>query len=593
MGKKNRKTQVAKIDKNEESLNKKFIIISIIALILSAIFSYSNSFDNSFQYDDVHYIFQSEQNKNLDSYKDPDLWFSFIQRAPARFTFALNYHFGEYSVRGYHAVNLLIHITASLLVFLFAGLLLNSPSINEECVRSNKKYIQLFAAIIFAVHPIQTEAVTYIVQRMESLSFVFYISSLMFYFMFRNENDSGKKSVKFFVFVLFGLLSVMTKQTAYTLPLTILLTEIYFIRDVKGESNRKLIYILTVILSSALIIGLSADILPREYMSEIGRFQYMLSQFTVIPKYIFLLFIPAGQNIDHNIIVPSGFFEPGVIAGIFIISALIWSAFMLYKKGHILLSFSIAWFFAVISLRSSVLPISDLMSEHRLYPAMLGYGIFITVFFAFLNSKISNFTQNKNIIPALLVLISLIYAAATFERNKVWKDELSLWKDSLSKSPEKFRPNYNTAEAYKKAGYASAALELYLKAYAINPNSYGVCNNIGNIYSTGKNYENAEKFYIKALELNPEYPKALNNLANVYFKKIKYKEAEELYIKASEIDPEFIDPILNLGHLYFISEHYDMAVNRYKRVLELNPNHVQAKNNVGIIESRLKAGLND
>lgn len=591
MGKKNRNTSKALIEKDEGFFKKNFTVISIFIIIAAVVLSYSNSLDNSFQYDDVHHIFQSKHNKNFDSFKNLDFWFDFIQRAPAQYTFALNYHFGEFSVRGYHAVNILIHIMASLLVFLFARLLLNSAAIKEDYIRSNKKVIQLFTAIIFAVHPIQTEAVTYIVQRMESLSFVFYISALIFYFLFRKEKESAGKSVKFFVFVIFGLLSVMTKQTAYTLPLTILLTEIYFIRNEKGEINKNLIYILTAILSSALVIGLAADILPREYMSETGRVQYMLSQFIVIPEYIFLLLIPAGQNIDHNIIVPSGVFETGVIAGIFIISILILTACVLYKKGHLMLSFSIAWFFAVISLRSSVLPISDLMSEHRLYPAMLGYGIFITGIFAYLNFKISSFKQNNKIIPAVLALITLIYAGATFERNKVWKDELSLWKDSVSKSPEKFRPNYNAAEAYKKAGNHSAALGLYLKAYEINPNSYGVCNNIANIYSAEKDYNNAEKYYMKALELNPEYPKALNNLANVYFKKAKYKEAEDLYLRAHEKDPYLIDPILNLGHLYFISEYYDLAVINYKRVLELDPNHEQARNNLNIIQTKLSGEI--
>ena len=586
MSKKKRNIESSSKEKPEGIFSKNFYMISVVVIALAVLIVYYNSFHTSFQYDDIHHIFQSQHNKSFDSFKNLSFWFHFIQRAPAQFTFALNYHFGQYSVFGYHLVNVIIHIISSVLVFILTGILLNSGAFKQDAVIKNKKIIRLFSALIFAVHPIQTEAVTYIVQRMESLSFAFYTAALIMYYLFRKERETIKKVFKFTLFLLTGLLAVMTKQTAYTLPLTILLFEIYFIRDEKGSCNKKLILTLTAVLSSALIIGLAADILPKEYMSDTTRWQYMITQFKVIPKYIFLLFIPTGQNVDHHVTVPESIFEPVVLSGILFIGVLIFIAVYAYKKDQKLISFSIVWFFAVISLRSSVLPISDLMSEHRLYPAMFGLGLFISVSVILTADKIAgNFNYNFTLIT--LLIITAAYSASTVRRNEVWKDELSLWKDSVSKSPEKFRPNYNAGEAFKKSGLSQTALSYYLKAFSINPDSYGLCNNIGNIYSEKKDFDSAEKYYLRALSLNPEYPKALNNLANRYFKKGNMKEAEKLYVAASEKDPGFIDPVLNLGHLYFISEHYDEAVIKYKRVLELNPDHEQARNNLNIIESRL------
>ncbi|HQO10223.1 MAG TPA: tetratricopeptide repeat protein [Clostridiales bacterium] len=585
MGKSKKVIRVENTRSDKVFFQKNLYAVSFLAIIIIILISYSNSFNNSFQYDDVHHIFESKHNKDFESFKNPSFWFHFTQRAPAQFTFAVNYYLNEYSVTGYHVFNLIIHLLSSVIVFLLAGILLSSSAIKEKYILPYKKHIQLFTALIFAAHPIQTESVTYIVQRMESLSFLFYAGALIMYYLFRKEKNTGSQIFKFALFALSGLLSVMTKQTAYTLPLAILILEIYFIRDKNGKSNRKLIYSLTSILTLSLIIGLITDTLPREVLSETGRIEYMLSQFTVILKYVFLMFVPVGQNIDHHIVIPGSIFEFKVIAGIFIIFLMILSGYFLYRKGHVLLSFSIAWFFAVISLRSSVLPISDLMSEHRLYPAIFGYGLFVSAGIFYLLDK---FSSGKNIVrnaSVILVLAVFSYSAAAYLRNRVWKNELTLWQDSVSKSPEKFRPNYNYAEALKKNGNSTAALEFYLKAYSLNDKSYGVCNNIGNIYAADKKYDEAEYYYKKALELFPSYPKALSNLANVYYKKAIYDKAEELYIKASEADPLFIDPVLNLGHLYFITEHYDLSVEKYKRVLELDPDNSQATNNLKIILS--------
>jgi protein O-mannosyl-transferase len=587
MSRKNKDKETPEKEKMESSFSKNFNIFSVVIIALSVLAVYSNSFNNSFHYDDIHHIFQSKHNKSFDSFKDLSFWFHFIQRAPAQFTFAINYYFGEYSLFGYHAVNVIIHFISSILVFILTGAILNSAAIKQQIILSNKKIISLFTALIFAVHPIQTESVTYIVQRMESLSFLFYTAALIMYFLFRYEQGTLQKIIKFVVFAISGILAVMTKQTAYTLPLTILLLELYFIRDQKGRGNRNLIITLGSALFLAVVVGLAADILPKEHLSDTTRWQYMMTQFIVIPKYIILLFIPAGQNIDHHVIIPGSFTDPSLIAGLFFIVILIFLCFYLYKKDQRLISFSIAWFFAVISLRSSVLPISDLMSEHRLYAAVLGLGLFLTVSVLSLAYRMTGEIKSRSVAIAILIVITAVFSITAINRNEVWKDDLSLWKDSVTKSPEKFRPNYNAGEAYKKSGLTQTALNYYLKAYSINSESYGLCNNIGNIYSEKKDFDSAENYYIKALSLNPEYPKALNNLANVYFKKGKFEEAEKLYFSASEKDPAFIDPLLNLGHLYFLSEHYDEAVLKYKKVIELDPNHEQARNNLRIIESRM------
>ncbi|MDD3046029.1 MAG: hypothetical protein PHF33_11285, partial [Candidatus Delongbacteria bacterium] len=251
---------------------KKYSLLLALIVISAAVFiSYSNSFNNSFQFDDVHFIQQNSIIKSFDSFKDFSFWFDFGNRAPAQFLLAINYAAGEYSVKGYHILNTLIHLLASIAVYFFAGMILSSRSVKNEYILKNSGAVRFFSALIFAVHPIQTESVTYIVQRMESEAALFYFAALIFYLMFRKENELGKRIVFALIFITASVLACLTKQTSYTLPLSVLLLEIYFVRDKNGRMNKVLTGIITSVLLILVVVGLAADILPKDQMSEISR----------------------------------------------------------------------------------------------------------------------------------------------------------------------------------------------------------------------------------------------------------------------------------------------------------------------------------
>ena len=534
---------------------KKYSLLLSVIIISAAVFiSYYNSFNNSFQFDDVHFIQQNSIIKSFDSFKDISFWFDFGNRAPAQFLLAINYAAGEYSVKGYHLLNTLIHLLASIAVYFLAGMLISSKPVRSAYVLKNSGMIRLFSALIFAVHPIQTESVTYIVQRMESAAALFYFVALIFYLMLRKEKEFVKRIVFALIFLAASVLACLTKQTSYTLPLSILLLEIYFVRDKNGRMNKVLAGVISSVLLILVLVGLAADILPRDQMSGISRYDYLITQFKVIPNYFRLLILPYGQNIDHDITTAGSLTEFGVLAGLIFIILMTAAAYFLYRKGHLIMSFSIAWVFAVISLRSSVLPISDLMTERRLYAAVFGAGLFIPSALFYLKDKFRSYIKPNTVI-AVLAVITVILSSATVSRNKIWSNELTLWKDSVEKSPHKFRPNYNTAEAYKRSGDPDSALKYYFEAYKINSHSYGLCNNIANIFSGKKMWNEAESFYNKALALKPDYTKA----------------------------------ILNLGHLYYMTARYDMAAGSYRKVLYCEPDNLQAKNNLSAILSMQKA----
>lgn len=591
MGKKKHRIKAdIKAEKTELKVrqNSYFVPLSLILLVLTVIVTYYGTLDNSFQFDDVHHIHQSRHIKDFESFKDLSFWFDFSNRAPALFTLAINYRLGGLELAGYHIFNILIHLSVSIAVFFFIGLLLKSGSVKNSYIIENRRMIRLFSALIFAVHPVQTESVTYIVQRMESLAFLFYILALILYISFRRASKNKYLPLKIAGFAIFSALAILTKQASYSLPLAIVLIELYFIRDNRERINRKLTVGIPVLLTVIAFAGLITDSLPKDVMAETSRFEYLLSQTVVIPRYILLLVFPSFQNIDHHIIIPGSIFSASALSGIIVIIALLLLSYYLFRKNRLVLSFVIAWFFAMIILRSSILPISDLMTERRLYSATLSIALLIPVLFYFAVSKFKEQRNKKYVIPVLLSLITVSFAVATVQRNKVWKNELTLWNDSVSRSPEKFRPNYNVAEALKKAGDSDLALEYYQKAYKLNPRSYGVCNNIGTIYAQKKDNESAQKYFLEALRLNPKYPRAMNNLANLYFRTNKLQQAEELYIMATSYDKNFLEPYINLGLLYMITEKYQHAKISYRKALSIDPGNQQAKENLKVIEEKLK-----
>jgi tetratricopeptide (TPR) repeat protein len=551
-------------------MSKNYKIFSILIIVIS----YSNSFDCSFQFDDVHSIFQNSYVRDISKFTDLNYWFKFYNRAPAQFTLALNYKFNELDVFGYHVVNLIIHILSSVLVFVLTGLLVNSKSIKQLYIINNRIYIQLFTALIFAVHPIQTQSVTYIIQRMESLSGMFYLGALVFYFLARSSKN---KVINFSFFGSFALLSILTKQTSFSLPLAILLLEIFFIRDKEDSINRKVVFSIIGLLLITTVVMLITNTLPRETY-DISRFEYLSSQLIVIPKYVFMSFIPIGQNLDHHILMPEGIFTAKVLGGFILIAGLFVFSFILSKKNKVI-AFSIWWFFALLALRSSILPIGDLMYEHRLYMSLFGYGLLISSIVFYLNDELKLERINKFFPVIILSVITIAYSVTTFHRNKVWKTDISLWADSVKKSPDKFRPNYNIAEALKRNGYLDKALNFYLRANSIDPGSYGTCNNIGNIYYEKKNIEKAKGFYRSAIDINPNYPKTLNNLANIYLIEKNYPEAEKLYLKALAVDGKYVDALFNLGNLYYLTGRKQDAFENYQKVTQIDPSHEAAKTN--------------
>ena len=524
----------------------KFTWLALALIVIAGSVFYSNSFNASFQFDDANVIVLNEKISDMRNYANTNFWSKINIRPLSYSSFALNYAIHGENVWGYHLVNLLIHLINGFLVFILARFLIRLTR-NDRLSEQSANIISLFIALLFLLHPLQTMGVTYIVQRMTSMAAMFYLLAVFLYGKGRLayiENKSKRHSYLLLsASVVSGILGVLSKQTAITFPLAFLFFELYFIRSKEGTYFKK--YLLsgfTVIIVAFLVVA-ALGYLPRE-TENIGRGDYLVTQFRVFLNYLQLLFVPLGQSVDHGINVSRSLSGIQEIIGLIIIIGLLVLAYVLFKRQR-LISFGIIWFFLTISIESSLIPIRDVMMEHRLYLPMFGFSI------ALLGSVylLCGMSRKKYCTYGLAVIM-IILGILTYQRNKVWESDYTLWKDSIRKNPENTRAMVNY-------GFALVKKDLYNEAI---------------------------RYYTTAIEKDSSISKAYFNRGIAYFDKRQYKKAISDMTEVLK-DERMVDaiPYFFRGTAYAHLRMLDMALADLSKSIELNPNVSESFKNRGLV----------
>ncbi len=386
--------------------------INIFLIVILAMIIYLNTFDASFHFDDTPAIVENYAIHRFDLKEI----FSTSTRPILDITFAINYYFGKLNVFGYHLVNLMLHIANGVMLYFILLWTINQVNSRNPVNPINFR-VPLYASLIFIAHPIQTQAVTYIVSRSSVLTTTFYLLALLLFIRAfkQSANSEGPRALSsmllakcsklyFIGAFLSSCLGMGTKQEAATLPVMLLIYDFYFMS--KGDwkvLKRHYKVHLAMFATLAVVLYLSfsglktyisfdyAKGVPMPQEQSITSFQYFLTQLHVIPYYIRLLFIPTNLNLDYdwpitrNIDLPTVFF-------FVLLTSLIIVAIILFRRAR-LISFGIIWFFVTLSVTSSFIVIYDVIFEHRLYLPSIGFAIVI----AFLISKISELRIAKSL----------------------------------------------------------------------------------------------------------------------------------------------------------------------------------------------------
>ena len=354
-------------------------LVAVILIAGVALVAYSNTFYAPFNFDDIPNIlnnpniqikvFTWDRLEQLirNTYKETIRVFSY-------FTLALNYYFGEFNVFGYHLVNFFIHIASGIFLYWFLILTFNLSSLKEKYGAISYK-VALFTSLIFVCHPIQTQSVTYIVQRMASMAGMFYLLSLVLYV--KGRLSFGRR--RYFYFggtVLTYLLGVFSKENVAILPLFIGLYEFYFFQNLDlSPKGKRVLYGLVL---GLLLLGAFGFILWGQRYIDVIREGYryrtftiserVLTQFRVVLYYVTLLIYPhpSRLNLDYDFPISKTILNPPTtLISISIIVALIGYSIYAARKRPIL-SFCILWYFGNLVIESSIFPL-EMVFEHRLY----------------------------------------------------------------------------------------------------------------------------------------------------------------------------------------------------------------------------------
>jgi Flp pilus assembly protein TadD len=561
-------------------------IVAGLLLVAATLVVYSNTFHASFHLDDDGNIIRNGSLRDLRSLWPPagSRWLGYL-------SFALNHRLGGLDVLGYHLVNVGIHACNGLLVFWLVATTLRTPSMRRaEAGPLIRRYLPLAAGLIFAVHPIATQAVTYVVQRFTSLAVLFYLLSLTLYAQARisvQEAPSRRRRAvsRYLLSVVAAAAAMKTKEISFTLPVVIAGYELLFFRH---DSRRLLLVVPAAITALLVPLSLAPELARAVGEGPIPRSVYLMTQLRVVVTYVRLLLFPAGQNLDYDFPLSLSLGEPGLLLALAVLLAIAAGAVLLLRRAlgkgsapGVLAFFGVAWFFVTLSIESSVIPISDVIFEHRAYLPSVGGAIAMAAGLLWGVEQLQLRASPRAQCAAALLLTAGPLGIATYARNMVWKDDLTLWSDVVAKSPNKARPHNHLGLALLARGDVGSATREFLTAVTIDP-SYSVAFvNLGDAFHSQGRLADAIRAYQEAIRLQPAIVEAHRNLAIVYEATGQLDEAVREGREAIRLAPRYGEGYQDLGMTFYAMGRLDDAARELREAIRLEPSLAKAHNNLG------------
>ncbi len=582
----------------------RLILVTVIGLV------YANTFLNSFHFDDLPSILEKPWIRGLD--KIPQFLFSLFQRPLVILSFNINYAISEFGVWSYHLFNIVFHIFATLLVYRLVRRVLGF--LDDFLPQKGFAFLPFFAAMIFALHPLNTQSVTYISSRSSVMVTIFYLGALILFFEgFKKWKETGRRGWSHFIGSgICFLLGGFSKETIVTLPAMFFLFHFYFI---SRESPKAWIanyakWIFLLVIPFLAFVGykqFSMGGLLSASFAHLSPATWFLTQTSVIPfEYFRKMLFPFNMNIDIDFLVLSDWLQPANWLGMAALGLFIFFWIRISTRvsktgevGRRFAGFGMAWILLTLLPTSSFIPLLDVAAEHRTYLPMVGFVFLIAGGFSCVRigevSPASPFPATK-LINCCVVSILLFFSLGVMVRNGDWKDEVILWSDAKKKSPNLVRPYNNVGEAYDELGKYDEAIAEFKEALKINPNYYFGLSNLGNIYGKQRKLPEAIGYFTRALEQKPDYSPAHYNLARALHLTGKHQEAAESYRKAIEFNPFFEQAFYNLAFLALELSLVDEAIENFRKFLTMQPNHSKAHFGVGnalMVKGQLDLALSE
>jgi tetratricopeptide (TPR) repeat protein len=573
-----------------------------LLVIAAGLVAYHNSFTGAFIFDDRGSIVDNRTIRQLWPL-GPVLtkadYATVVSRPLLNLSLAINYALGGTNSLGYHVVNIAVHVLAGLALFGVLRRTFRLPSLQGHLLSRAPTGLALTATLLWTVHPLQTESVTYVCQRAESLAGLFYL--LVFYSVLRAV-DSPYPHRWYGLAVLACWLGVTTKETLVTAPLLLLFYDRFFLTTSWKTSIQSRWALYLGLASSWILLALLMfHSGGRANSAGFGRgmsaWEYACTQPYYIVHYLMLGFWPKSLVLDYGMYVakrPAEIIPYTLIIGALVVATL-WCLRVSPKLGYCGL-----WFFGTLAPTSSFVPlITQTGAEHRMYLPLAALVVLVVTG----SYELLTFTGRNAHMPkrwrrhiAYSVVGVLVVALGwlTVRRNEDYRSELSIWADTVAKRPANWRALGSLGEALARAGKVTDAIRCWEQALRLEPDLAEAHNNLGiALHRAGKVQEAIEQ-YEEALRIKPDYADAHNNLGSVLMELGRTSEARGHFEQALRIKPDYGDAHCNLGSVLTRQGRLPEAISHFDQALHINPDFAKAHNNLGVVlmsQGRLQAAI--
>lgn len=512
-------------------------------------------------------------------------------------SFAFNYVINGVTPFGYHLLSNGFHIANGILIFL---LLLYA---------FKRKLPAFLAALLFLIHPLQTEAVTYVSGRGDPMS-VFFMLLALWLFIKTVGNQTFRKWICLALSLVSMILAILSRETAVLLPALLMVFYIAFLSDEKfwksvGKSFiRSLPYWGITIIYGILRLTVLNFKNTLNFYSQANEYtqhlSYRLYTFGhALFEYFKLIFAPLNLHMERNLPVNTSFFQwPVWLVGLAVLGLLV-LLWVLYKKRRPVPAhnpnfkvwfFAWAWFFVSMAPVSGIVPINALMYEHWLYLPLIGLfalaGFYLDKLFSYAKSK------SVALFYALAVILAVyfcFFAVVSIQRNILWGKPVEFYNDILKYDPTSVRILNNLGNTYSAEGDLKNAADAYQKAI-LSPDGSNFAQpyyNLGNVYRDMGNTGKATEEYKNAIKIDPNFPFAYQNLAVIYANQGDLNNAALMLEKVKELKPSELAVYYNLGLVYMAQNKKDLAAENFNIALKLSANNPQITAEIKTILEKL------
>jgi Flp pilus assembly protein TadD len=540
------------------------------AVALAGVLCYSSAFPAAFVFDDAPNVANNPQlDRPLDYLPGRPGYAAQPNRAVTFASFAIDRAIAGNDPTFHRAVNVAIHVACALLVLGLTLAAFRAPRLRGSSLAPSAWAVGMTAGLVFATHPIQSQAVSYIVQRLASLATLLYLLTALLYVRWRIGRAAGARGwtsgAGYAAALVAAVLAMRAKEIAFTLPLALLLLEIaLFDGPWKRRLAALLPFALTMVLIPATLLLATAPagaapgpVEVTRVQSSMSRVDYLLTESTVIARYLGLIVLPAGQTIDHDVTFRHALLDPAVIGASLLLLAIALLAGWLgwassprrnrpIDPASRLAALGIGWFFLALSVESSVIPIADVMNEHRVYLPFAGLAISMATLLALAVHRIAPGRTATATAAAGLVLAAVL-GTVTWNRNEVWSSDVALWTDAVAKSPGKARPRHNLGVSLHRLGRRAEAMPLLQDAVRLDPAYAQGHESLGVALGDAGRPTEAELHLRRAIELDPKLAEPWYDLGTLRFEAGRYAEAAPYFEQAIAHRPAYPDAYANLG----------------------------------------------